>query len=143
MLWMGQRMMPERSATVMISANLFCCGGVFILDFFIFILFFFFCSGCVARSLGARFLGFSARFWLLGFLGFLVFGFWASYSCLVLYGLLASWFPWLLGFSASRLVGLSTSLCFVYYIILCCIKLYSYTHTHIYILLYYLSVYCI
>ena len=86
--------------------------------------------GLCARSLGFRFLGFSARFlascspWLLGFSVSGLLGHSTSYNFLVLYGLLASWFPWLLGFSASRLVGLSTSFSFVYYIILWYIKLY-------------------
>ena len=107
----------------------------------------------------------SALVWLLGFLGFLVFrflGFLASrllvtswlgvYIYIAFCSCMASWLVvflfcmacWLLGFhrfSVSRLVGLSTSYSFVYYIILCHIELYEYIYIYI-IKVYHLLVYC-
>ena len=63
--------------------------------------------------------------WLLGFSVSGLLGHLISCSFLVLYGLLASWFPWRFGLSAC---WLSTSFSFVYYIILCHIELYEKTY---------------
>ena len=112
------------------------------LDFFIFYFVFFFVLGAVARSLGARFLGFSARFcfwfpWLLGFSVSVILGHSTSYSFVVLYGLFACWFAWLLG-----LFGLSTcwpldflyaSRIILYYVVLNYIKYILNYVTYIYI----------
>ena len=104
------------------AAEGFCSGGVFSFGSYVFP---FGDLGLVwvrARSLGFRFLGLSAWFWLPRFLGFLVFRFLGFLATRFLTACLSCMVCWLLGFSASRLVGLSTSERFVYYMKLCYIK---------------------
>ena len=69
------------------------------MGFFIFCVGIFFCLGaCAVSRLSVPWL--FGWFWLLGFSVSGLLGHSTSYSFLALYGLLASWFPWLFGLSA-------------------------------------------
>ena len=72
------------------AAEGFCSGGVFILGNYVFLFWDFVLVWVRARSLGFRFLGLSAWFWLLGFSVSGLLGHSISYSLFVVYGLLAS-----------------------------------------------------